>query len=322
MKAIRVHQYGGLDALSYDDVDVPQPGAGEVRIKIGAAGLNFIDTYKRAGVYKSALPLILGEEAAGTVDAIGAGVIDFSVGDAVAYCMHTGAYADYAVVPAWKVVKVEGAISSQTAAAVMLQGLTAHYLATSTYPLQAGDTALIHAAAGGTGALLVQMAKIRGARVIGTVSTEEKAEIARAAGADEIIFYTQQDFVAETKRITNGKGVDVVYDGVGKSTFMKGLDCLRPRGYAVLFGGASGQVEPFDLQLLNAKGSLFTTRPSLGAYIQTRDELLGRTNQMFGWINDGKLTVRVDQSFALRDAAKAHAYIEGRETKGKVLLIP
>ncbi len=322
MKAIRIHQYGGLDALSYDDVDVPQPGAGEVRIRIGAAGLNFIDTYKRGGVYKSTLPLILGEEAAGTVDALGAGVSDFNVGDAVAYCMHTGAYAEYAVVPAWKVVKVEGAISSQTAAAVMLQGLTAHYLACSTYPLKAGDTALIHAAAGGTGALLVQMAKIRGAKVIGTVSTEEKAEIARAAGADEIIFYTKQDFVAETKRITNGKGVDVVYDGVGKSTFMKGLDCLRPRGYAVLFGGASGQVEPFDLQLLNAKGSLFTTRPSLGAYIQTREELLGRTNEMFGWINSGKLTVRIDQSFALADAAKAHAYIEGRETKGKVLLIP
>ena len=322
MKAIRIHQYGGLDALSYDDVDVPQPGAGEVRIRIGAAGLNFIDTYKRGGVYKSTLPLILGEEAAGTVDALGAGVGDFNVGDAVAYCMHTGAYAEYAVVPAWKVVKVEGAISSQTAAAVMLQGLTAHYLACSTYPLKAGDTALIHAAAGGTGALMVQMAKIRGAKVIGTVSTEEKAEIARAAGADEIIFYTKQDFVAETKRITNGKGVDVVYDGVGKSTFMKGLDCLRPRGYAVLFGGASGQVEPFDLQLLNAKGSLFTTRPSLGAYIQTREELLGRTNEMFGWINSGKLTVRIDQSFALADAAKAHAYIEGRETKGKVLLIP
>lgn len=322
MKAIRIHQYGGLDALSYDDVDVPQPGAGEVRIRIGAAGLNFIDTYKRGGVYKSTLPLILGEEAAGTVDALGAGVSDFNVGDAVAYCMHTGAYAEYAVVPAWKVVKVEGAISSQTAAAVMLQGLTAHYLACSTYPLKAGDTALIHAAAGGTGALLVQMAKIRGAKVIGTVSTEEKAEIARAAGADEIIFYTKQDFVAETKRITNGKGVDVVYDGVGKSTFMKGLDCLRPRGYAVLFGGASGQVEPFDLQLLNAKGSLFTTRPSLGAYIQTREELLGRTHEMFGWINSGKLTVRIDQSFALADAAKAHAYIEGRETKGKVLLIP
>ncbi len=322
MKAIRIHQYGGLDALSYDDVDVPQPGAGEVRIRIGAAGLNFIDTYKRGGVYKSTLPLILGEEAAGTVDALGAGVSDFNVGDAVAYCMHTGAYAEYAVVPAWKVVKVEGAISSQTAAAVMLQGLTAHYLACSTYPLKAGDTALIHAAAGGTGALLVQMAKIRGAKVIGTVSTEEKAEIARAAGADEIIFYTKQDFVAETKRITNGKGVDVVYDGVGKSTFMKGLDCLRPRGYAVLFGGASGQVEPFDLQLLNAKGSLFATRPSLFAYIQTREELLGRTNEMFGWINSGKLTVRIDQSFALADAAKAHAYIEGRETKGKVLLIP
>ena len=322
MKAIRIHQYGGLDALSYDDVEVPQPGAGEVRIRIGAAGLNFIDTYKRGGVYKSTLPLILGEEAAGTVDALGAGVSDFNVGDAVAYCMHTGAYAEYAVVPAWKVVKVEGAISSQTAAAVMLQGLTAHYLACSTYPLKAGDTALIHAAAGGTGALLVQMAKIRGAKVIGTVSTEEKAEIARAAGADEIIFYTKQDFVAETKRITNGKGVDVVYDGVGKSTFMKGLDCLRPRGYAVLFGGASGQVEPFDLQLLNAKGSLFTTRPSLGAYIQTREELLGRTHEMFGWINSGKLTVRIDQSFALADAAKAHAYIEGRETKGKVLFIP
>ncbi|MFN8443295.1 MAG: quinone oxidoreductase [Caldilineaceae bacterium] len=322
MKAIRVHQYGGLDALSYDDMAVPQPNAGEVRIKVGAAGLNFIDTYKRAGVYKSALPIILGEEAAGTIDAVGEGVRDFNVGDAVAYCMHTGAYAEYSIVPAWKVVKVEGAVSAEIAAAVMLQGLTAHYLATSTYPLKPGDTALVHAAAGGTGALLVQMAKLRGAKVIGTVSTEEKAEIARAAGADEIIFYTQQDFVAETKRITNGKGVHVVYDGVGKSTFMKGLDCLRPRGYAVLFGGASGQVEPFDLQLLNAKGSLFTTRPSLGAYIQSREELLSRTDEMFGWIAAGKLQVRIDKSFALKDAGQAHAYIEGRETKGKVLLVP
>lgn len=322
MKAVRIHQPGGLDALSYDDVALPEPGAGEVRIKISAIGLNFIDTYKRAGIYKAPLPLILGEEAAGVVDAVGADVTDLKTGDRVTYCMQTGAYAEYAVVPAWKVVTVNTGVSLEAAAAVMLQGLTAHYLACSTYPINAGDTVLIHAAAGGTGALLVQIAKIRGARVIGTVSTAEKAAIAAAAGADEVINYVKQDFVVETKHVTNGKGVNVVYDGVGKTTFMKGLDCLRPRGYMVLFGGASGQVDPFDLQTLNAKGSLFVTRPSLGAYMQNRQELEGRTSDLFNWIAAGNLEVRIDRSFPLKDAAKAHEYIEGRETKGKVLLIP
>ncbi len=322
MKAVRVHEVGDADVLRYDDIPTPEPGAGEVRIKIEAAGLNFIDTYHRMGWYPLPLPLILGQEGAGVVDAVGAGVTDFKTGDHVAYCMHQGAYAEYAVVPAAKVVPVPDGVSTQQAAAIMLQGMTAHYLTHSTYPLQASDTALVHAAAGGTGALIVQMAKMRGARVIGTVGTEEKATLAKAAGADEAIIYTQVDFEPAVKQLTDGKGVHVVYDSVGKDTFMKSLNCLRSRGTMVLFGQASGRVEPVDPQLFNQKGSLFFTRPSLGAYVLTREELLQRANHLFNWLAAGQLDVRIDKTFALQGAAEAHRYLEGRNTRGKVLLIP
>jgi NADPH2:quinone reductase len=327
MKAIRVHEFGDASVLRYDDIPIPEPGNGEVRVKIEAAGLNFIDTYHRMGWYPLPRPLILGQEGAGIVDAVGAGVTEFKPGDRVAYCMQQGSYAEYAVVPAAKLVSVPDGVSTQQAAAVILQGMTAHYLTHSTYPLQANDTALIHAAAGGTGALVVQMAKMRGARVIGTVGTEEKAKLAKEAGADATILYTQTDFEAEVKQLTDGKGVNVVYDSVGKDTFMKGLNCLRPRGYMVLFGQASGRVEPVDPQILNQKGSLFLTRPSLGAYVLTREELLQRANELFNWMTPskqgaGKLHVRIDKTFALKDAPEAHRYLEGRNTKGKVLLIP
>ncbi|MEZ4735664.1 MAG: quinone oxidoreductase [Caldilineaceae bacterium] len=322
MKAIRVHETGDVSVLRYEDAPMPEPKEGEVRIKVEAAGLNFIDTYHRMGWYPLPRPFILGQEAAGVVDAVGAGVTEFQPGDAVAYCMHQGGYAEYAVAPARLLVKVPDGVSTQQAAAVMLQGMTAHYLTHSTYPLKSGDIALIHAAAGGTGALVVQMAKMLGAHVIATVGTEEKAAVAKAAGADDVIIYTQQDFEAETKRITDGKGCHVVYDSVGKATFDKSLNCLRPRGYLVLFGQASGQVEPLNPQILNQKGSLYLTRPSLGAYIATREELLWRANDLFTWMAAGKLDVRIDQSFPLSEAAAAHTYLEGRQTKGKVLLIP
>lgn len=322
MKAVRIHQPGGLDTLVYEDVAVPEPGPGEVRVRVAAAGLNFIDIYQRTGAYKLPLPAVIGLEAAGTVDAVGAGVRDVQTGQRAAYCMTNGAYAEYAIVPAWKVVPVPGDIPLETAAALMVQGMTAHYLALSTYPLQAHDTALIHAGAGGTGRLLVQIAKRTGARVIATVGNEEKAALARSAGADEIIIYTQEDFEARVKELTGGQGVDVVYDSVGKTTFDQSLNCLRPRGYMVLWGQASGAVAPFDPQILNAKGSLYLTRPSLGAYMRTRAELLGRAGDLFAWSSAGELDVRVDKTFPLAEAAAAHAYMEGRQTKGKVLLIP
>lgn len=322
MKAIRVHETGDVSVLRYEEAPMPEPKEGEVRIKVAAAGLNFIDTYHRMGWYPLPRPFILGQEAAGVVDSVGAGVTEFKPGDPVAYCMAQGGYADYAVAPARLVVKVPTGVSSQQAAAVMLQGMTAHYLTHSTYSLKSGDIALIHAAAGGTGALVVQMAKMLGAHVIATVGSEDKAAIARASGADDVIVYTQQDFEAETKRLTGGKGCHVVYDSVGKATFEKSLNCLRPRGYMVLFGQASGQVEPLNPQVLNQKGSIYLTRPSLGAYIATRDELLWRANDLFNWLAAGKLTVRIDKSFPLAEAAAAHTYLEGRNTKGKVLLIP
>ena len=322
MKAIRIHETGDVSKLSYEDAPMPEPGAGEVRIKIEAAGLNFIDTYHRMGWYPIPRPFTLGLEAAGVVDAVGAGVSEFKPGDRVGYCMHQGAYAEYATVPARMVVPVPDGVSTQQAAAVLLQGMTAHYLTHSTYPLQKGDIALVHAAAGGTGALVVQMAKLLGAQVIGTVGTAEKAEVAKAAGADHTVIYTEQDFEAEVKRITDGQLCHVVYESVGKATFDKSMNCLRPRGYMVLFGQASGQVPPLDPQILNQKGSLFLTRPSLGAYVATREELLGRANDLFNWIAAGKLDVRIDQSYPLSDAAAAHTYLEGRQTKGKVLLIP
>lgn len=322
MKAIRIHEFGGPEVLKYEDVPVPEPGPGEVRVKIEAAGLNFIDTYHRRGLYPVELPVTIGVEGGGIVDAVGPDVTDLKPGDRVAYALQLGSYAEYAVVPAWKAVPVPENLDLQRAVTLMVQGMTAHYLAYSTFPLQPGHTALVHAAAGGVGHLLVQVAKRRGARVIATVGTEEKAELARRAGADEVILYTQEDFEEATKRLTDGQGVDVVYDSVGKSTFMKGLNCLRPRGYMVLYGQSSGPVAPFDPQILNAKGSLFLTRPSLGHYAATREELLQRANDLFTWTAAGELEVRVDRTFPLAQAAEAHRYLEARQTKGKVLLIP
>jgi len=273
MKAIRVHHYGGPEVLSYEDIPLPEPGPGEARVNIEAVGVNYIDTYHRTGLYPGVLPLTLGVEGAGVVAAVGPDVSDLRVGDRVAYALTQGSYAESAVVPAWKLVTLPAAIDFHLAAAAILQGMTAHYLTHSTYPLKPGDTALIHAAAGGMGLLLVQMAKQRGARVIGTVSTEEKAALARAVGADEIILYTHSDFEAEVKRLTDGQGVNVVYDSVGRTTFAKSLNCLKPRGYLVSFGQSSGPTPPFDPLLLSAKGSLFLTRPTLTNYTATRAEL-------------------------------------------------
>ena len=322
MKAIQVHEHGDPDQLRFEDIKNPTPGPGEALVQIEAAGLNFIDTYQRRGWYKINLPFTPGVEAAGRVVAVGAGVDLVAVGDRVAYASSIGSYAEYNTVKATSLVPVPPDVPAELAAAVILQGMTAHYLSHSTYPLEADDTALVHAAAGGVGQLLVQMAKILGARVIGTCSTEEKAEVAREAGADEVILYTEQDFEAETMRLTDGEGVDVVYDGVGKDTFDRSLACLRPRGYMVLYGQASGIVPEFDIQRLNQRGSLFLTRPSLGHYTATREELLWRSGDLFDWIDSGELDVAVDERFALADAAEAHRYIEGRQTMGKVLLVP
>lgn len=322
MHAIRVHEFGGSEVLRYEDVPVPEPGPGQARVKITAAGVNFIDIYYRTGQYRSNPPLILGQEAAGVVDAVGPGVEELKVGDRVAYAMEQGAYAEYAIVPAWRLVPVPEGVDLELAAASMLQGMTAHYLTHSTYPIKSGDTSLVHAAAGGVGGLLVQIAKRSGARVIATVSNEEKAQEAREAGADEVILYTQIDFAAETKRLTGGRGVDVVYDSVGKSTFWGSLDSLRRRGYMVLYGQSSGAVEPFDPQVLNAKGSLFLTRPTLGSYTADREELLQRAEDLFAWIRAGELRVRIAATYPLSEAAEAHQFIESRQAKGKVLLIP
>lgn len=322
MKAIRIYQTGGHEVLRYEDVPIPEPKQGEVRVKVAASGVNFIDIYQRTGQYQLPLPFTPGQEAAGMVDAVGAEVMDFKVGDRVAYAGPLGAYAEYAVVPAARLVTVPSGCELNTAAAVMLQGMTAHYLTHSSFPLQQGHTVLIHAAAGGTGLLLVQMAKRLGARVIGTVSTEEKAQLAKQVGADEVILYTKTDFAVEVRRLTDGKGVEVVYDSVGKTTFDQSLDCLRPRGYLVLFGQSSGAVSPVNPQILNAKGSLFLTRPTMGHYIATRGELVQRSSDLFNWIVAGELRVRIDQTFALSNVASAHQYMEGRETKGKVVLIP
>jgi NADPH2:quinone reductase len=322
MQAIRVHQFGGSDVLSLDRVPLPEPGPGEARVKLEAAGVNYIDIYHRTGQYKGALPLTLGQEGAGVVDAIGPNVTEVKLGDRVAYASQQGAYVEQHVVASWRLVPIPDAVSTRQAAAVMLQGLTAHYLCCSTYPLRPGDTALVHAAAGGVGSLLVQIAKRCGARVIGTVSTEEKAQLAREAGADEVILYTQTDFEAEVKRLTGGTGVNVVYDSVGKTTFDKSVNCLRPRGYMVLFGQSSGAVPPLDPQVLNAKGALFLTRPTLGFYTADRQELLSRTNDLFAWMASGELKVRIDRAFSLAQAVEAHRYMEGRQSKGKVLLVP
>jgi NADPH:quinone reductase len=322
MKAIRVNAPGGPDVLRFEDTPEPTPKAGEATVKVDAAGINYIDVYQRSGQYKLALPLTLGLEAGGTVTAVGANVSEVKVGDKVAYTGVPGAYAQYAAVPAARLVVLPQGISTRQGAAAMLQGLTAHYLACSTYPLKSGDTCLVHAAAGGVGLLLCQIAKMRGARVIGTVSTEDKAKLAREAGASDVILYTKQDFEAEVKRLTDGKGLQVVYDSVGQTTFDKGFSCLAPRGMMALYGQSSGPIGPFDLQVLNAKGSLFVTRPSLNHHIITRAELLQRSEELLGWIRDGKLKLRTEYEFPLKDAADAHRALEARKTTGKVLLIP
>ena len=323
MKAIRINEFGGPEALSYEDVEVPEPGPGQARVRLAASGVNFIDVYQRTGVYPGDTPRTLGLEGAGEVEAVGEGVEEVSVGDHVAFAMTPGAYAEYVVAPVDKLVPFNVTmVEARVAAAIMLQGMTAHYLTHSTFPLQEGQTALVHAAAGGVGLLLCQMAKMRGARVIGTVGTEEKAALAKGAGADEVILYREKDFVAETNRLTDGEGVHVVYDSVGKDTFDGGLDVLRPRGYLVLFGGSSGQVPPFDLQTLNQKGGLFVTRPSLAQYTLTREELMWRAESLFSWIGQGNLDVRIGGAYSLADAAQAHEDLEARKTTGKLILIP
>lgn len=322
MKAVRLHAPGPAAAMRVEDVPVPQPGRGEALVKLEACGVNFIDVYKRTGLYPVPVPATLGEEGAGEVVAAGEGVTEVRAGDRVAWAGALGAYAEYAVVPAARLVPVPAAVPAREAAAVMLQGMTAHYLATSTYPLRAGDRCLVHAAAGGVGLLLVQIAKRRGAFVIGTAGSDEKAALAREAGADATIVYTRQDFVAETRRLTGGAGVQVVYDSVGRTTFLPGFDALAPRGMMALFGQSSGPVEPLDPQLLNRKGSLFLTRPTLAHYTATREELLARAGDLFAWMAAGELSVRVGAELALADAAEAHRALEGRRTTGKVILRP
>lgn len=322
MKAIRVHQCGGPEALVYEEVPLPEPSPGEVRVRVEAAGVNYIDTYHRTGLYPLAAPFALGMEGAGVVDSVAPGVALVKQGDRVAWCMVRGAYAEYAVVPADKLVPIPATITTQVAAALILQGMTAHYLAINTFPLKPGDTALVHAAAGGVGRLLVQVAKRAGATVFGTVGSQAKADLARQAGADEVILYDEVDFVAEIERLTGGRGVDVVYDSVGATTFDKSLNCLRPRGLLALFGQSSGPVPPFDLQVLNQKGSLFVTRPTLGHYIQDRRELISRAGDVFIWAAGGELRVRIDRALPLSDAAEAHRLLESRQIAGKLLLLP
>ena len=322
MKAVRVEAYGGPEVLRVVEMPVPEPRVGEALVKLAAVGLNFVDMYQRSGLYNTPLPFTAGNEGAGTIVSVGPGVSDVKLGERVAWASTMGSYAEYAIVPAAKLVSVPENVDLRTAAAVLLQGMTAHYLTHSTYALQRGDTILLHAAAGGVGLLLVQMAKMLGVRVIGTAGTKEKADLARSFGADELILYTEQDFLDEVKRLTQGKGVQVVYDSVGKTTFMKSLDCLRPRGYMVLFGQSSGPAPAIQPTILNAKGSLFLTRPSLAPYTATREELLWRSRDVFKWVADGTLKVRIGQEFALQEAAEAQRTQESRATTGKTLLIP
>ena len=322
MKAMRVHKYGGPEVLTLEEMPVPEPKAGEARVKIEAIGVNYIDVYQRTGLYPLQTPFTLGTEGAGIVDAVGPNVTEVKKGERVGYAMIPGSYAEYAIVPAARLVPIPPNIDARSAAALMLQGMTAHYLTHSTYPLKKGETALLHAAAGGVGLLLIQIVKQLGATVIGTVSTEAKAKLAKEMGADHLILYTQNDFLAEVKKLTDGHGVNVVYDSVGQTTFDKSLDCLRPRGYLVLFGQSSGPVPPFDPGKLAAKGSLFLTRPSLAHYTLERSELLQRANDVFNWTATGKLKVRIDKTFRLAEAAEAHRQLEGRKTTGKVILLP
>jgi len=322
MKAIRIKTLGGPEVLTLEDIPDPKPGPGEAVVKLEAAGLNYIDVYYRTGLYKAQLPITLGVEGGGVVTEVGPNVTEVKAGDRVAYSGVLGSYAQFAAVPAARLVKLPEGLDGKMGAAAMLQGMTAHYLSHATYPLKPGDWCLVHAAAGGVGLLLCQMAKMRGARVIGTVSTEAKAKLARAAGADEVILYTTQDFEAEVKRITGGAGVPVVYDSVGKTTFDKSLNCLAPRGVMVLYGQSSGPVPSLDPAILNQKGSLFLTRPSLVHHTATRQELLQRSGDVLGWIKAGKLKLRIDLTLPLAQAADAHRQLEGRQTTGKVLLIP
>ena len=322
MKLIQVTQTGGPGELKVADAPIPTPAAGQALVRIAASGVNFIDVYFRTGLYKVDLPFTPGSEASGVVESVGLGVDVVQPGDRVAYAMVRGSYSEYALVPAAQLVKLPAGLDFEKAAAAMLQGMTAHYLTHSTFPLKRSDIALVHAAAGGAGGLIVQMAKMLGATVIGTAGSDEKAAIAKQAGADDVIVYTKQDFVSETKRLTNGRGVDVIYDSVGATTFMKGLDVLRPRGMMVLFGQSSGVVPPFDLGILNPKGSLFVTRPSLAHYAATRDELLWRAGDVLRWIAEGKLKLRIDRTYPLAQAADAHRDLEGRKTAGKLILLP
>jgi len=322
MKNIQISQYGGPEALQLVDSPVPTPAAGQALVKIAAAGVNFIDVYLRVGLYKTDFPFTPGNEGAGTVESVGAGVTAVKPGDRVAYAMTRGSYAEYALVPAEQLVPLPASVDFETGAAAMLQGMTAHYLTHSTFPLKPGDKALVHAAAGGAGRLVVQMAKMLGATVYGTAGTDAKAAIAKEAGADEVIVYTRDDFATEIKRLAGGKGLDVIYDSVGATTFMKGLDLLRPRGMMVLFGQSSGPVEKFDLNILNPKGSLFVTRPTLAHHVLTREELLWRSGDVLNWIGAGKLKMLVDRTYPLAKVADAHRDLEGRKTIGKLLLIP
>ena len=322
MRAIRIHEYGGPEAMRLEELPTPKPADGQALIRLEAAGVNFIDVYQRSGLYKGQLPVPLGLEGAGVIEAVGHGVTAVHPGDRVAWTGVPGSYSTHNVVPADRLVALPAGVDARAGASVMLQGMTAHYLAHSAYPLKHGDTCLVHAAAGGVGLLLCQMARRAGARVIGTVSTEEKAKLAREAGAHDVILYTRQDFVAEVNRLTGGKKLQVVYDSVGKDTFEKGFECLAPRGYMVLYGASSGPVATFDPQVLNAKGSLFLTRPSLFHYTASRDELVKRAGDVLSWIQKGELKLRIGATFPLAEAAHAHRDLEGRRTTGKVLLIP
>ena len=317
-----MHAFGGPDRLRYEDVPEPSPKAGEVVVKIEAAGVNFIDVYHRIGLYPLPLPLTLGLEAGGTIAALGLDVFDWKIGDRVAYASVPGADAEYQAVPVARLVALPAGVTTRQGAGVMLQGMTAHYLASSTYSLGPGDTCVVHAGAGGVGLLLTQIAKMKGARVISTVSTEEKARLSREAGADEVILYDEQDFEAEVRRLTDGRGVQVVYDSVGRATFARSLNCLAPRGLIVAFGNSSGAIDPVDPLILSQKGSLFLTRPTLVHYTRTREELLQRATDLFTWIAAGTLRLRLEFVFPLRDVAEAHKALEGRRTTGKVLLIP
>ncbi|HLE78301.1 MAG TPA: quinone oxidoreductase [bacterium] len=322
MRTVRIHETGGPEVMRIEDLPVPQPEDGQAVVRLDAAGINFIDIYHRLGQYRLSLPFTLGQEGAGVVERVGPGVTEVRAGDRVAYSNVGGSYAEYVVAPSWRLVPVPAGLSSAQAAAAMLQGMTAHYLSHTTYPVTPGTSALVHAAGGGVGQLLVQMIKRRGGRVIGTVSSEAKAAVAREAGADDLIKYTETDFVTEVRRLTGGRGVDVVYDSVGRDTFAQSLECLVLRGMIVLFGQASGPVPPFDPQVLNAKGGLFLTRPSLHQYTHTREELLSRARDVLGWIADGTLRLRIDRTYPLDAAPEAHQYLASRKAMGKLLLLP